>query len=140
MTPGKKIAGFILVLSICSYVFSLMINTFCAGTHCYRGFESLFLGAFDFFNCTAALPWLANPILFFAWMYYSTNNKRSLLLSSISVIISLSFSFAKEININEAGTFASIHDIGLGYWLWVASPALLLGGNIIALFKRESHD
>ena len=76
----------------------------------------------------ATLSWLANPALLFAWIAGSKIPKEGLVLSSISLLLMLSFLAFDEVLADEAGHYRQIQSLALGYWLWVASALVLVVG------------
>ena len=78
-----------------------------------------------------AFPWLANPILLGAWIFFKKKSKISFTLSSISFILMISFFLVDEIISNEAGTKSKVVFYGAGYWLWVLSSFIMVLGNVL---------
>ncbi|MCQ6960617.1 hypothetical protein [Mucilaginibacter aquariorum] len=86
----------------------------------------------------AGISWFANPLLILSWFSFkSQSNKRSLFLSLLAFLISLSFMFNKFIIVDEGGSLHEISGYRLGYWLWLASCVLMLIGNISISVKRK---
>lgn len=91
---------------------------------------SFLSGFFGIFIGGACLTWLANPLLIVSWITFKKKKKISFLLSSIALLIGLSFLMFDEIIINEGGYYGQITGYRLGYWLWICSMITILIGNI----------
>ncbi|MRX68991.1 hypothetical protein SAMN06265349_104331 [Flavobacterium resistens] len=81
--------------------------------------------------------WMANPLSFFAIIYFiKDNSKKAVVLSFIASCLSVSFSFWKEILGAESGSMAQIVSLELGYYFWVSSILVLTIG--IFIYYKES--
>jgi hypothetical protein len=124
-----------LCLSIGIYIVSLTQKSYCTvGGICefFSGFLNLIFGWFGVFKLhIPAFPWLANPLLFFSWLFYERMPKRSFVLSVISLLLMLSFLFVNEIMVNDGSIYSIINFYGLGYWLWVLSSFIMVLGNLL---------
>lgn len=124
-----------LFLSIGIYIISLTQKSYCTvGGTCeyFSGFLNLIFGWFGVFKLhVPAFPWLANPLLFFSWLFYKRMAKRSFVLSVISLLLMLSFLFVNEIMVNDGSTYSIINFYGLGYWLWILSSLIMVLGNLL---------
>ena len=120
-----------LFLSIVLYVLSMCFVFFFVEIEEYLnkyGFLTFVMGGlFQFivsisFTLLIFLTWLANPILWLAWIHIK-RPKRSLYLSLVSSTLSFSF------------IFWSYDDkvLGLGYFLWLASSLVVLFGCLSML-------
>ena len=135
-TSIKKISLF---SSIGLLMVSLTQKSFCTQSGCddYSIFTFLF-GGLGFFLSPAGLTWLANPLVIAAWV----NNKlqRSLIYSLLALLLSVSFLFFNKVVIDEAGLYSKIIGYKLGYWLWLASMAVMAVGNIFLFLRsRQQH-
>jgi hypothetical protein len=73
--------------------------------------------------------WLANPVIAIAWLFYLANHRRtSLILATIALVLTLSFLFVGEVPFGLKNGDVPIVSHGAGFWLWVASPAVLAVG------------
>ena len=77
-----------------------------------------------------AMSWLANPLMIASWISSLTKSNFTLPLSIAALAFMLSFLFFKKIMVSEAGHISNITNYNLGYWLWLASAAVLVAGNI----------
>jgi len=135
----KLTSGNILTISIILFLISLSQEAYCTTRNCDAyGLSCLLMGFIGFFLGGACLTWLANPFLIISWIIlYTKHYKVSLVLSSIAIIIAMSFLFFKEIIVDEAGHYKEITKYGLGYWLWLLSMIIVFLGNIFLLNKKE---
>lgn len=123
----------LLILSISLFFISLLSPVYCADDGCYYGFPILLLGWVLFVVTPTAVGWIANPLLFLAWI----SNKRfpvlSLIFSLIAFLIALVVPALPLINsyINE------IYCYRIGYWLWMASCLLMSTGTAIGLILQH---
>jgi hypothetical protein len=80
--------------------------------------------------------WLANPGIAIAWIFYLSDKQPAALISAVvSVGLALSFLWVQD------GPFGPkqldpvpIISHGIGYWLWVASAAILVAGMSVDKF------
>lgn len=86
-----------------------------------------------------SLIWLANPIYFFALLFYLNGNRFSILLSLIATLLAYSFSQLTEIVTSESGEMSKITSFELGYKLWVTSFAILFIGTIVELITKRKE-
>ncbi|MGB4840016.1 MAG: hypothetical protein WBP08_13530 [Saprospiraceae bacterium] len=126
-----------LAVSIGMLVISLTQKCYCTSNHCSDSIAVFIFGGMGIFYGGAALCWLANPCLIFAWLFIK-NNKLSLILSATSFLISLSFLMFSSIIDNEGGQYKNIISYAPGYWFWLLSTLSLFIGNIIIRTKYNS--
>ncbi len=82
------------------------------------------------------IAWLANPIVAVAWILYLRDVRFAALISAVTALgLTLSFLWVKYIlgsgpqGVNVADfEMRPIISYGIGYWLWVASAAVLAAG------------
>jgi hypothetical protein len=85
----------------------------------------------------ANLIWLANPILFAAWLFIFANVKIfAILLSVAALFVSGAFLLASKVIIDESGSLVTITGYSIGYWLWLASMIAACG----AAFTISKHN
>lgn len=134
----NKYLKIILCLSIGLYLISLSQISFCTiGNNCeyFSGLLHLVFGWFGVFKLhLPAFPWLANPLLFFSWLFLFRKKKKiALALSGIAFLLMISFLLVDEIMVNDGSTTSIINFYGLGYWLWVLSSSIILFGNLFLI-------
>jgi hypothetical protein len=75
--------------------------------------------------------WLANPLLFFAWITYGFGAYSvALVFAGFAILFVLSFFSVQQILVNEAGNYANITHYGVGYWLWLMSTVATFTGSL----------
>jgi hypothetical protein len=96
------------------------------------------------------IAWLANPIIAVTWILYLRDARFAALISAVTALgLTLCFLLAKGVpgpgpegvNVADFETRAII-SYGIGYWLWVASAAVLAAGvaaGNIALVTMGEH-
>jgi hypothetical protein len=89
-----------------------------------------------FFASVAGFSWLANPFILASWITLKKNRKKSLILSLIATLLSVSFLFFSEVVKDESGSPRQITAHKVGYWLWLSSMIVMVIGNLV-LFVRE---
>ncbi|MFC4267982.1 hypothetical protein [Polaribacter marinivivus] len=137
----NKYQRIILCLSIGLYLISLPQKSFCTvGNTCeyFSGLLHLIFGWFGVFKLhLPAFPWLANPLLFFSWLFlFVKKTKIALVLSGIAFLLMISFLLVDEIIVNDGSTTSIVNFYGFGYWLWVLSSAIILFGYLF-LYKKK---
>ncbi len=93
------------------------------------GLHLLLLGWMGMLAGGAGFCWLANPLIFAAWILYK-REKTSLILSGIALFIAISFTFFDSIMINEAGHYGDISKYLSGYYLWLLSILSFFSANL----------
>lgn len=105
----------------------------------FYGWELLVLGGLSVFgDVPSLLIWLANPILVIAWILYLRDRRRAALISAVTALgLTLCFVWVKSAlgpgpeGVNVADfEMRPIISYGIGYWLWVASAAMLVAGIV----------
>jgi|GEM_PF-605079 len=82
--------------------------------------------------------WLANPLLVLAWFFaWKARPGRALICSALALLFMAGFLYEKRIVSNENGGTSVITGYGLGYWLWMASAAVMLVGAGMAFFHAR---
>ena len=85
----------------------------------------------------SGIVWIANPILYLAWILYKVKPVLALQLGGLSFAIAVSFLFCEEIMINEGGGHAKISKFAVGYWIWMMSMGIFFFGNLYLFYKRK---
>ena len=136
----NNILKLFLTTSLLLFIISLTQDAYRAGGQYAGSFACVIVGwmGVPIGGTWANITWLANPILVIAWIGFISDRKTSLICSSVAFILSLSFLFCSEVTQNEAGSSSHINGYAIGYYLWLSSSFLLIGGNII-LLKLESQ-
>lgn len=119
--PKSRFKSIILILSAALFVLSLFNFCFCTVNNCRTSIEALLIGWIAMLTGGAAISWLANPFLITAWILLTNNKKSAWVFALIAVFFSATFLNFKVVIQNEAGQYAAITRVGLGYWLWLTS-------------------
>lgn len=119
-----------LLLSITLYVSSLTQKCYCTTSTCGDSIAVVIVGIFGLFAGGAALSWLANPLLYGAWISLRKNEKLSLALSVLALLFAMSFLFFDTVLDDEAGNYKEIVSYQAGYWLWASSALIMAVGNL----------
>ena len=134
-------SALIIIFALIPFLTSLnqiaYIKDYTADANVEYGIGLLLVGWINLFG--AGISWLANPLLFVAWLcLIRSYNKGALIFSLLSILFSLSFLLFDQILANEAGDYCKILERGLGYWLWLLSCIItFLGSVIVYAFKRN---
>jgi len=91
----------------------------------FFGWSFILGGSFE------SLIWWANPIYLFALFLFIKNNKLSILVSFLALIISIQFSFFDNIMTSESGSSSKITSLEPGYKLWVFTFSIFFIGTIV---------
>src|SRR5262249_26058460 len=94
-------------LSVVLYISCLSVDAFCASS-CHAGYSILLSGPFGLLISFTNWIWLANPLLFGAWIALAFGQNIdaagsglvALLASLMALVIALSFLFAREVVMN----------------------------------------
>ncbi|MBL7915437.1 MAG: hypothetical protein JNL49_10375 [Bacteroidia bacterium] len=89
------------------------------------------------FSTCAGLCWFANPLLLMSWIFLKKNLKLSMFLSVASFLLALFFLVFDSIVDNENGGSHQIVSYKAGYWLWVASHAVMLIGTFVLMYRSN---
>jgi len=128
-----------LFISIGLFIASLTQEAYCTTNLCRSSIDCLITGGVGFLYGGAALTWLGNPILITSWILHKKRLLLSLIGSSLSVIISLSFLLFQNVVDNEAGHLNAIVNYKMGFWLWVASSFSMLVGNGLSYILKPKY-
>jgi len=132
----------ITLLSIIVFITSLTQNAYyVAGENPKASSPALymlFLGPIGLFY--GIFEWLANPVLFAAWVFsFAGKNKIALLLGILASALMLAFLFRHTIVASEAPTYKKIVGYGAAYWLWLASAGLVIVSGAMGLVKQRQR-
>ena len=84
--------------------------------------------------------WLANPGIAATWVLYLGDKKPVAQISAvISLVLTLSFLMVKEVPFLGPKQLdpVPIVSYGIGYWLWVASAAILASGTCADMYRSS---
>lgn len=132
------------------YLVCLWCNTFCVqgNTRCEAGGLDLIGGIFGLFFVTQTpsnLAWLANPMIFCAWIAGALRLRvAGAVLGLSALLFAVTFRLAEKVTIGAfkegvpVGLPTAITDYRFGYWLWVASMAAFCVWALARIFYRGS--
>ncbi|MBI3514558.1 MAG: hypothetical protein HY060_10915 [Proteobacteria bacterium] len=126
-----------LLPSMAVYAACLPFEAFCVDGRCadQPGWLVLLLGFFSVGETRANMTWLANPILFSAWVMIGFGEKAiAIVLSLVALVAAAAFLFMNTVITDASGTLLPITGVTVGYWLWLASMATACLG---AIFLRR---
>jgi hypothetical protein len=79
--------------------------------------------------------WLANPIIAATWLLYLSNTQPAALISAlVGLGLTLSFLWVANVPLGPKLNMVPIISYGVGYWLWVASAAIVVIGVSTDMF------
>jgi hypothetical protein len=126
-------------LSVLLYLLCLPLDAFCASA-CQPSYSILISGPFGLLASLTNWTWLANPVLFGAWVALAFGAKTvsealefaalALALSVLALLIAISFLLQREVIMNEAGIPNPIRAYGIGYWVWLSSMVVCCFGSM----------
>ncbi|MES2645796.1 MAG: hypothetical protein V4717_02885 [Bacteroidota bacterium] len=134
----RKLKKAFLLSSALLFLLSLTQKCYCTTSQCADSILVFLLGWAAAFS-GAGFSWLANPLLFAAWLTLRRNLRASMFLSVFATLVSLSFLLFDNITDNEAGQQKQIIAYKPGYWLWVASSASMLIGTFTLMLKHNTR-
>jgi hypothetical protein len=126
-----------ILLSIALFIVSLTQQCYCTSVTCADAAAVLLIGWIGAFYGGAALSWLANPLLITSWILTKNNSKYGLWTSLAATLFAALFLIFDDVIDNEAGHFNPIVAYLPGYWLWLASAAVLFIGNLLLRIKPK---
>jgi glycerol-3-phosphate acyltransferase PlsY len=135
----KKLERGILLGSVILFLLSLTQKCYCTTAECADSIMAFLLGWAALFSGGAGLTWLANPLLFAAWLTLNKKLKTSMLLSVFAALISLSFLLFDAVLDNESNQMHPVISYRPGYWLWTASALVMLAGTFVLMFRHNTR-
>ena len=85
------------------------------------------VGLMWFYGALGVVAWFANPAICFSWFYYlSWTVQKSFVSAAVAFVLVLSFLRIDRVPFGVNGDLVAILSHGTGYWLWVASAAIMV--------------
>jgi hypothetical protein len=85
--------------------------------------------------CPGEAAWVANPIIVVTWLLYLRDGRPSALIFAVVALgLTLSFLRAETAPYPELVDLSPVISYGTGYWLWVASAAIMVVGVSADMF------
>lgn len=150
MNSDNRLMKITLWISISLYVLSLFFSGFSTSGIQKNDDIGLFLvlfGWYDVFGGNAGYTWLANPVLWGAWLVIR-DPKKSFVFGLIASTIMLLFAFSRTIKSPvPCGSWLESSDcphltitkLYLGYYLWIASAIVSVSGNSFRILSVQSR-
>ncbi|MFN0047740.1 MAG: hypothetical protein ACKVOU_01305 [Cytophagales bacterium] len=136
----KNIGRFTVGASMTLFTISLTQKCYCTSEICGDSIAVFFVGMIGIFYGGATLVWLANPVILVAWILTIKNSKVAIYMSIVALATCVSFLFFDSIIDDEGGNVRKIISYGAGYWLWTASAAALVIGNIYLIMAETKSN
>jgi hypothetical protein len=133
------------LLSIAVYALSLTQPGICISGGCDRWppWSMLLMGFLQFLTVSSSLAgicWLANPLLFLAWIFsFRVRYGLAFRLSWIALAMALSLVVTRHVLASESGNVEYITAFASGYWLWVGSIALMVLSTLLSDTLAGKH-
>lgn len=131
----------LLSISIFLFIASLPMKTYCVDNDCgdyWNGLGTLLMGFLGIiFGKEGALSWLANPLIFIAWILPFRRINGKIICSLLATLLALYFLSIDVTLINEAGHVGTITGYASGYWLWTSSIVIYTIGLVYLYFIRR---
>ena len=130
---NKKVKIVVIASSLLIFIVALFNNCYSTdGKDDTVGSVGLIAFLLGWMNASETfIVWFANPLFFLAIILLFLHKTAALITASSAFILALSFQFFDEVLINEGGTIGKIDSLSIGYWLWLASIALVLFAAIL---------
>lgn len=127
-------------ISVLCFCAALYFPSFSTDTSSSDGLALLITVGFGFFvDPGSSFSWLANP-LYIASLIGVINKKENnllFMLSLVSFVLAISFLGVKSIIVDAGGRDRLIISYGLGYWMWVSAPFIMIVGQYIDIKRCE---
>ena len=125
------------ILSIVCFVASLFFEAFATATNFKNGLECLVWGWLGMLY-GVGFEWLANPLLFMAWIFcFMKLRVEAIFTSAGTIILMLTFLRNHSIALDEGGNLYPIVGVGAGFWLWVTSAILCFAAALLREIKKD---
>jgi hypothetical protein len=84
--------------------------------------------------------WIANPLMILAWFLFRKSKPGwALSFSALAFLFMAAFLLEKRIISDENGRTSAVTGYGLGFWLWLASAAVMAAAAGLALIEDRRH-
>ncbi|MFK3662721.1 hypothetical protein ACI2I2_19770 [Scandinavium sp. NPDC088450] len=136
----KFFSSFFFGLSVLCFCSALYFPSFSTDTGSSDGLALLITGGFGFFvDPGASFSWLANPFYIASLIGVIRGKENNLLfiLSLVSFLLAISFLGVKSIIIDTGGRERPVISYGLGFWMWISAPFIMMVGHYIEIKRCE---
>jgi hypothetical protein len=141
--PGRIISYVLLALSCGLFALCLFNDGYFVERRGEKtsgpGFLLVLIGWIGLFQ--GIIAWLANPFLLVGWFLLAGRQLRAAAACAFAATVcASSFLLCKTILTDEGGNHSRITGYGVGYWLWLASAAVLLTASFVGVIGSQNHN
>lgn len=122
-------------VSVGIYLLSLLFPCYSTGSTNSHSFMALIMGWIGVLSGGAAICWLANPLLWAAWMLFAKKPRVAMFFSMGAFLMAFFFLLFTEVVANENNQTQRITERKLGYWLWLGSTLVMLVGSYVQVYR-----
>lgn len=140
MVVMKYFSRILYGISALCFLAALYFPSFSTDTGSSDGLALLITGGFGLFvDPGASFSWLANPFYIASLIGVINKKENNLLfmLSLVSFVLAISFLGVKSIIVDAGGRDRLIISYGLGYWMWISAPFIMMVGQYIDIKRCE---
>ena len=143
--PYRKLSIGLLFLSVAVYIAALFQKiSICLDGNCgdWPGYLILLVGWLGVADGLSNLAWIANPLIFVAWIaIWFGHSRYGLMWALPAFAFAVSFSYARAAIAKSdhrplTGSWIGTWGLETGYWLWLAAIAI---GCLAAVLAEPSH-
>ncbi len=159
----QRLTIFFILIGVTLFIASLTQKCYCLGSECRDSIAVLLFGwlgvlielghvatffmeklqgqdTFFNFKIGATLSWIANPLIIISFVIIKFSPKTTIVISSLSTLLILSFLLFECVIANEAGCYNEITEYKAGYYLWLASSLTMLTSSIYLTSKLTENE
>lgn len=121
--------------SVFLFVLSLCLTGFVTrGTPDPQAWKALCLFGIGWLGPLASyFEWYANPLLLASWVLALLGKRTAVVAASVAaLVLALSFLLHGRMIVSEAPTYSEIISHSSGYWMWLASIAVMVGVSCLS--------
>lgn len=122
-------------ISVGIYLLSLVFPCYSTGSTNSQSIMALTMGWIGMLSGGAAICWLANPLLWTAWILFTRKPRVAMFFSMGAFLMAFFFLLFTEVVANENNQTQRITERKLGYWLWLGSTFVMLVGSYAAVYR-----
>lgn len=122
-------------ISVGIYLLSLVFPCYRTASETSQSIMALTMGWIGVLSGGAAICWLANPLLWTAWILSNKKPRSSMLFAMGAFLMAFFFLLFTEVIANENNQSQRITERKLGYWLWLTSTLVMLIGSYVQVYR-----
>jgi hypothetical protein len=126
----RGIPGTAVAVSFCLFICCLFLPGFVTrDTPESHAWEAIYLLGIGWLGPLALhFEWYANPLLLTSWILALVGKRKTVFAASTAaLVLALSFLLRDRMIVSEAPTYSEIISRSSGYWMWLASIAVMVG-------------